>query len=428
MNKLVSILTATAAGLVVVGAANAADLPSKKAAPAQYVKICDAFGAGFFYIPGSTDTCLKVGGRVRAEYRLHGNASAASDLTVFRARFYMNLDARTKTSYGDLRTFIQYRVTTDTKQSPDAAFVTDAWINFAGITAGRKQSFFDFYAHDNDMFAVSYGSDATTNLLAYTASFGSGFSATLSLEDPIWRATNGTPGNATGVYGTPANIGYTGNGVRSPDVVGNLKVDQAWGSAMLSGAMHQVNAVLANTTNTTKVGYAVQGGVKVLLPMLAKGDFVLAQATYASGATEYVNSNNTGAVWRKFAGVQSNVGLGYQTAVPTTVAAPGDSLGLVKTWAVTGAFMHYWTPQLRNFFYASYANEKMPSALQSGQKFWGGREMILGTNLVWSPVAGLDIGPEVIYENVKLNNGNFALANAPKASDWRATFRFQRTF
>ena len=59
-----SILLGTAAALVASGA-YAADLPGE-AAPAavDYVKVCDAFGAGFFYIPG-TDTCLDISGRFR---------------------------------------------------------------------------------------------------------------------------------------------------------------------------------------------------------------------------------------------------------------------------------------------------------------------------------------------------------------------------
>ena len=65
LNK--TLLSSAAVILTVVGA-QAADLPSKKAAPATYVKICDAYGAGFFYIPG-TDTCVKLGGYVRAEYQ-----------------------------------------------------------------------------------------------------------------------------------------------------------------------------------------------------------------------------------------------------------------------------------------------------------------------------------------------------------------------
>jgi len=70
-----SLLLGTAATLVATAGAYAADLPSKKAAPVNYVKVCDAYGAGFFFIPG-TDTCIKVGGRVRADYAMSGKANA----------------------------------------------------------------------------------------------------------------------------------------------------------------------------------------------------------------------------------------------------------------------------------------------------------------------------------------------------------------
>ncbi|WP_204320500.1 porin, partial [Klebsiella pneumoniae] len=56
-----SLLLGTAAGFIAIAGAQAADLPGK-AAPAEYVRIYDTYGAGFFYIPG-TDTCLRVGGR-----------------------------------------------------------------------------------------------------------------------------------------------------------------------------------------------------------------------------------------------------------------------------------------------------------------------------------------------------------------------------
>ncbi len=69
-----SLLLGSAAALVAT-AGSAADLPAKKAAPVSYVKVCDAYGAGFFFIPG-TDTCIKVGGRVRADYSMSGKANA----------------------------------------------------------------------------------------------------------------------------------------------------------------------------------------------------------------------------------------------------------------------------------------------------------------------------------------------------------------
>ena len=38
------------------------------------MKICSLYGAGFYYIPG-TDTCLKVGGYVRAEVNVNAGGS-----------------------------------------------------------------------------------------------------------------------------------------------------------------------------------------------------------------------------------------------------------------------------------------------------------------------------------------------------------------
>ena len=68
-NMKVSFLPLAAAGLIATGSAQAADLPTRKAAPVEYVRICAAYGPGFFYIPG-TDTCIKIGGRARFEYAI----------------------------------------------------------------------------------------------------------------------------------------------------------------------------------------------------------------------------------------------------------------------------------------------------------------------------------------------------------------------
>ncbi|MCJ2005750.1 porin, partial [Methylobacterium sp. J-092] len=64
MTLLKSTLLASAAGFAAVAGTQAADLPVKKAAPIEYVRVCSAYGAGFFYIPG-TDTCLRLSGRAR---------------------------------------------------------------------------------------------------------------------------------------------------------------------------------------------------------------------------------------------------------------------------------------------------------------------------------------------------------------------------
>jgi hypothetical protein len=68
-----SFILGTAAGLIAIGAAQAADLPVKAKA-VEYVRICSLYGAGFFFIPG-TDTCIKLGGYLRADTTINGGAA-----------------------------------------------------------------------------------------------------------------------------------------------------------------------------------------------------------------------------------------------------------------------------------------------------------------------------------------------------------------
>src|SRR6187551_3424966 len=116
MKMVKSLLLGAAAGMVAVAGAQAADLPVK-AKPVQYVKICSLYGAGFYYMPG-TDTCIKVGGFIRAEMNFNaGNSFNPFHIQVgdnaldgrglnfenTRARGVATFDARTQTEYGTLR-------------------------------------------------------------------------------------------------------------------------------------------------------------------------------------------------------------------------------------------------------------------------------------------------------------------------------------
>ena len=84
---LIGLATAASTSTLV----HAADLPMAKADAVEYMKICTEFGAGFFYIPGS-DTCLKLSGYVRADYRfgygstLTHSVTRLSDAASFRGR------------------------------------------------------------------------------------------------------------------------------------------------------------------------------------------------------------------------------------------------------------------------------------------------------------------------------------------------------
>src|SRR5437870_2489888 len=70
-----TLILSSAAGLMALSGAQAADLPVKAKA-VEYVRICSLYGAGFFYIPG-TDTCIKLGGYLRADVTFDGGHHGA---------------------------------------------------------------------------------------------------------------------------------------------------------------------------------------------------------------------------------------------------------------------------------------------------------------------------------------------------------------
>src|SRR5258708_15926708 len=71
MKTIKSLVLGSAAALLAMSGAQAADLPVKAKA-IEYVRICSLYGAGFFYIPG-TETCIKLGGYLRADTVLNSN-------------------------------------------------------------------------------------------------------------------------------------------------------------------------------------------------------------------------------------------------------------------------------------------------------------------------------------------------------------------
>ena len=70
MKMVKSLILGSAAGLIAMSGAQAADLPVKAKA-VEYVRICSLYGAGFYYIPG-TDTCIKLAGYLRADITFNG--------------------------------------------------------------------------------------------------------------------------------------------------------------------------------------------------------------------------------------------------------------------------------------------------------------------------------------------------------------------
>jgi Porin subfamily len=507
MKLLKSALLGSAAAFAAVGAAHAADLPVKKAVPVEFVRVCNAYGAGFFYIPG-TDTCLRVSGRARFEGGYQTSYSRqygtnVGDTSGYQGRLRINLDARTQTAYGTLRAFVRLDAgartgysgvgTSGTQQRIGRAYaaigtdqfgraqqymnVDKAFIQFAGLTAGRASSFFDFYAHDFEFAGATLGSDVfSTNLLAYTATLGNGLSATISIEDPVFRrspifspyniaatvSTGSVSNFGVTTQPTPVFVGYT-NGVptrygtidsiereRMPDFVGVVRLDQAWGSAQLSAATHELNVGNLSTAATTGTGsivspahtsnvygWAVQGGLKINAPFVAPGDALYLQGAYGDGAQMYTGyCAYTGCYTQSTTTIQGQKFAQYFS--DATINPFTGQLQTSQSFTATASYLHYWTPEWRSAFFGSYGEQSFSQSARlaqgavyglvsglAGSNPFGSNavgvpgtrfyqlsqalrdtyQFVAGGSLIWSPVKDLDIGVEAFYTQIGLKSG-----------------------
>jgi hypothetical protein len=282
MKMVKTLLLGTAAGFVAVAGAQAADMPVKGAA-VQYVKICNLYGDGFYYLPG-TNICVKIGGYVRAQDTWGtgssntngpfqaGSATGSTATAVgfsdrldgndlnYRARAYISMDTREQTDYGILRSYINIGLNFDSGQT-NVFSGNRAFIQFAGFTLGLAQSFFDFYSvpisQYNGYTPASDTGDGGYKVAAFTVLYGNGITSTVSLEEPrrtsiVSTNTIAAQGGANGVFAifggsidcslfATASCNDYAKG-RFPDLVTNWRIDQAWGSAQIMFAAHDASA------------------------------------------------------------------------------------------------------------------------------------------------------------------------------------------
>ena len=414
MKMVKSLLLGSAAGLMAVAGAQAADLPVK-AAPVEYVKICSLYGAGFYYLPG-TDICVKIGGYVRGQYYVNTGTAPSSMLFfqgplvnqqtrahgdtndfVMRARTIITMDTRAQTDWGTVRTYMNIGFTFDSNGTGGTApihaganpgpglslYANRAFIQWAGFTFGRAQSFYDelvvpsytyfaLYTHDTG--------DAGTNVAAYTTQWGNGISSTIAIEDPRRHGIVNTDqtigpagGTFLGVVGVNVNNDY-GN-IRMPDIVSNLRVDQAWGNWQVMSALHDASAAyyfapcgtagvaISQAFNCgypdDKLGWAIGTGANINLPWITPGDRFGFQVNYAKGAVRYV-LNQPGVNSPGIFGGSYSLGLGFLADAvlrdnnvlnPVTGQPQSGSLELTDAWGFMAVYEHLWTPRLKTSFY-----------------------------------------------------------------------------
>jgi len=485
MKMVKSLILGSAAALVAMSGAQAADLPVKAKA-VEYVKICSLYGAGFFYIPGS-DTCIKLGGYMRIDTTFNGgiydqpawNADLGlgnrfRDSYTSRSRFAFTVDTRTATEYGVVRTFaqadFQFSTLAGSTQNPantnsnlgnnpqlldsvggGYVAVEYAFIQFAGFTFGKSSSAYatpwNGYPGNNSSFLIG-GEDSVTgvNNIQYTAQFGNGVSASIGLDDP-------TVFNRTSLYNLSLGVGAAGTGtsayggVNMPDVVGNIRIDQAWGLFQVSGALHEVDASYnllgasgvavagsdASGHPDTKYGGSVMAALQIKNIPTGAGDDIKFDATWAKGDTKNVISTSSSSPsFLMLGGTHGQFGTSGSAAFGATTdgvflpaANGGDgSIHLTTAYGVRGAFNHNWDPYWSSSLFggmgwvryddtakAEYCTQYAAAVAGRGVTYNCDPNYtisMLGAITRWTPVKNLTFSAETIWTHLTTGFNGFA--------------------
>ena len=351
-----SLILGSAAALVGVSGAQAADAIIAEPEPVEYVRVCDAYGAGYFYIPG-TETCLKIGGLVfydigASSYDNAGDtpgfvpaydvAGAAGEWNKFiRAR--VNFDARSETEWGTLRSFVEFEANNiNGAISADAGVaINQAFLSIGGLLMGYTES--AYYLTPNAPMTNGVGfawwpsrtyAYQQRQLIQYNFSGGNGFFATLSLEND--------PG--TGNY--------------MPDVVGKIGVQQAW------GAVHVAVAYDEDTfeyTGANDDAFSIKAGLHLNV------------------------ANAPGSAFRL---------VGFYNSDRNRYDQSAGAFGFGSEWSVFAGYQHAFSPQLKAFIGGQYFSDVFTLSAIAGNSV---DAFNVETGVIWTPVTNFEVRAEAYY-------------------------------
>jgi hypothetical protein len=280
--KIKSLLLGSAAAMAAVSGARAADaVMMAQPEPVEYVRVCDAYGSGFYYIPG-TETCIKFSGLVRYQIAVSSEDNMGPEDAAPRTirltgqgwdkstRARLNVDVRSDTEWGTLRGYFRWQSNFNALTGDNGVGTEKVLVELGGFRAGYYDSAYATTQYGgNTGFGGFTDSDGaygnhTLNLMAYSMQFGQGGFGTISLEDD-------------------ANANYT------PDVVGSVGINQGWGAVWVNVAYDEAISPTDDGSGTSVLGsdaWNVKGGLHLVVPNVPGGAFRLI-GMYSSDDNRY---------------------------------------------------------------------------------------------------------------------------------------------
>ena len=188
-----SLLLGSAAALAVVSGAQAADaVVAAEPEPMEYVRVCDAYGTGFFYIPG-TETCLKIGGHLRFE-KYFEKAKGTKEYYEWHTRARIQIEAKNDSEWGTVYSWIRLQGDSYNNNADGAGGNQTRWwyyFGIGGLEFGRFDSpgiRFQGYGGLTD-WGGSYGDEWDRQYVSYTVNYDT-ISAFVALENDLVNGSN----------------------------------------------------------------------------------------------------------------------------------------------------------------------------------------------------------------------------------------------
>ncbi|MET3855000.1 porin [Rhizobium sp. OAE497] len=217
-----SLLLGSAAALAAVSGAHAADaIVAAEPEAVEYVRVCDAYGTGYFYIPG-TETCLKINGYVRFDVNYgfgEGFDNNGGEDWNVRTRAQLQFTSKSDTEYGPLTGVIVYQYNyrpagvggnndASLGGAQNAMFIDQAYIDIAGLRVGTMLNWWD-----NDFsseFDVTNSGTTRFNTIRYqyeTSDFYAGIAAE-EITGFAWQKGNNNIGIDAAIGGKAGSFTY----------------------------------------------------------------------------------------------------------------------------------------------------------------------------------------------------------------------------
>jgi hypothetical protein len=443
VGRSLALATFTAVGALLAGLSGAQAQTAPQESPAP-----GAGGfPGSFLVPG-TNTSLKIGGYAKVDYQydestdqncnangscssalvyviplndnIHGaavNPAASihgdSHLSAAESRF--NIETRTPTGYGELKTFIEGDFEGTSGVTPGNTFelnsdrtafsLRNAYGTLGPLLAGQYFSLFEdpaAFAETLDFGGpVGLAGPARQPQFRYVYAMPNGVTLAASLENSQTFVISTQENNVNLENGSSTfNLGQ---GEKTPDLVVAAIFSQGPGHIAIRAVARDLydhgpasinNAVDASSADAFGWGVGVSGDLHILGP-----DDIVAQVQAGDGMGRY----------------GSNAG---EAPGDSVISANGQKLVPVREASALLGYQHFWTRTLRSNINASILQVEFPNALfqpQPGSEDPDAPTGALGSlnhrlvsshvNLIWSPVPPVDLGIEQMWEERRTEAG-----------------------